>query len=177
MELTASEREALAAIRLGFDGERYRPAEWETRPPTKTEYRAKRDKLDALKKVWGALDRDTQWYLVCGLHAMWIDEAEDLLPEIAPVVDGLLEDMKKPNGAPEQLLGLRDATALLWSAWCATQLGGDVPIGRAAVTEIGAVISSLFEIDATEAERRVRHALRDMEKAGSLPRRGTTRRD
>lgn len=108
---------------------------------------------------------------------MWTDEAEDLLPHIEPVDDGLLKDMKKPSGTPEQLAGLRRATALLWSAWCRTQLGGDVPIGRAAVMEISAAITSLFEVDVTEAERRVRHALRDMEKDGSLPRRGTTRRD
>ena len=177
MELTASEQEALNAIRLEFDGVRYRPADFETRPRTKAEYRAKRDKLDALKKAWGALDRDTQWYLVCGLNAMWTDDAEDLLPNIAPVVDEILEDMKKPSGAPEQLTGLRLATALLWSVWCERQLGGDVTIGRAAVTEIGAAISSVFEIDAMEAKRRVGHALRNMEKEGSLPRRGTTRRD
>jgi len=177
VELTASEREALDAIRLGFLGARYPPPDGVMRPPTKAEYRAKRDKLDALKKAWGALDRDTQWHLVCCLNAMWTDEAEDLLPEIGPVVDGILEDMKKPTGAPEQLAGLRAATALLWSAWCESQLGGDVPFGRAAVTEIGAAVSSLFEIDATEAERRVGHALRAMEKDGSLPRRGTTRRD
>lgn len=177
MELTASERATLDAIRLEFQGARYRPSDWETRPRTKAEYRAKRDKLEALKKAWAALDRDTQWHLVCGLNAMWTDEAEDHLPEIAPVVDRLLEDMKKPSGAPEQLPGLRRATALLWSAWCVRQLGGEVPIGSAAIAEIGATISPLFEIDATEAERRVRHALRDMEKEGSLPRRATTRRD
>ncbi|CAN5521195.1 hypothetical protein BH09PSE4_BH09PSE4_04340 [soil metagenome] len=177
MELTAPEREALDAIRLEIYGARYRPADWEIRPPTKAEYRAKRDRLDALKKAWGMLDRDTQWHLVSGLNAMWSGDAEDRLPEIASVVDRLLEDMKKPSGAPEQLVGLGRATALIWSAWCARQLGGDVPIGRAAVTEIGAAISSLFGIDAADAERRVRHALRDMEKDGSLPRRGTTRRD
>lgn len=156
---------------------RYRPADWDMRPSTKAAYRGKRDKLHALKKVWTALDRETQWHLVSGLNAMWTDEVEDFLPDLSPVVDALLEEMKKPNGAPEQLTGLRQATALLWSAWCGRQLGGDVPIGREAITEIGVAVSSLFEIDADEAERRVRHALRDMEKDGSLPRRGTARRD
>lgn len=177
MELTPSQRAALDAIRLEFDGERYRPPDWQTRPSTKAEYRVKRDKLDALKRAWGALDEDTQWHLVCGLNAMWTDEAEDRLPDVAPVVDGLLEGMAKPSGAPEQLVGLRRATALLWSAWCDRQLGGDVPIGSAAVAEIGAVVSSLFDIGAAESERRVRHVLRSMEKDGSLPRRGTTRRE
>jgi hypothetical protein len=177
VELNDSERAALDAIRLEFDGARYRPADWEVRPSTKDEYRVKRDKLGALKRAWAALDQDTQWHLVCGLNAMWVDEAKDQLPDIAPIVDGLLKDMAQPSGAPEQLVGLRRATALLWSAWCERQLVGDVPIGSAAVAEIGAAVSSLFDIDAAEAERRVRHALRSMEKDGRLPRRGTTRRE
>lgn len=177
MELTPSERAALDEIRFGFFGASCRVPDFEMRPLTKNEYRAKRAKLNALKNVWNALDLDTQWYLVGRLNAMWTDDAEDLLPDINPVVDALLEDMGKPSGAPEQLPGLSRATALLWAAWCERQLGGDVPIGSAAITAIGAEISSLYRIDATEAERRVRNALRGLEKDGSLPRRGTTRRD
>lgn len=177
VELTAAERAALDAIRLEFDGARLLPDSWETRPREKAQYRAKRDRLDALKKAWAALDQDTQWHLVCGLNAMWTGAAADHLPDVAPVVDGLLERMKKSSGAPEQLVGLRRAAALLWSAWCRVQLGGIVPIDGAAVAEIGAAISALYEIPAAEAERRVRHSLREMEKDGTLPRRGTMRRD
>lgn len=177
MELTESERAALEYIRLEFYGACYRSSDSPLRPRAKAEYRAKRDKLEALKRAWSALDQNTQWHLVCGLNAMWMDDVVDYLPDIAPIVDSLLDDMKQPSGAPEQIVGLRRATAVLWSAWCARQLGGDVPIGRAALTEIGTAVSSLFEIDPVEAERRVRHALREMEKDGSLPRRGTTRRD
>lgn len=177
VELTDSERAVLDDIRLEYDGTRYRSSDSQPRPLAKADYRLKRDKLEALKRAWSVLDQNTQWHLVCLVKAMWSDEIEDHLPNIAPIVDSLLDDMKQPSGAPEQLVGLRRATAVLWSAWCARQLGGTVPIGRAAVTEIAKVVSSLFEIDAAEAERRVRHALRDMEKDGSLPRRGTTRRE
>lgn len=177
MELTVSQRAALDDIRFEFLGATCRASDFEMRPLTKTEFRAKRDKLNSLKKIWNALDRDTQWYLVSGLHAMWTDDAVDRLPDITPVVEALLEDMKKPSGAPEQLPGLRRATALLWTAWCEQQLGGDVPIDSAAITAIGSELSSLYRISATEAERRVRNALRDLEKDGSLARRGTTRRD
>lgn len=177
MELTVEEGAALEAIRLEFLGARFRPVDFEMRPPTKAEYRAKRDKLVMLKNAWRALDRDTQWHLVCGLNAMWTDEIEDFLPDLGPVIDWVLDEMKKPSGAPEQILGLRRATSLLWSAWCARQLGGNVPISSASISEIAAEVSTLFSITVTEAERRVRHALRDMEKDGSLPRRGTTIRD
>jgi hypothetical protein len=177
VELTDSERAVLEAIRFEFDGVRYRAADFELRPPTKAAYRAKRDKLDALKKAWIELDENTQWHLVSGLNAMWTGEAEDHRPAIAPVVDALLEMMTKSNGAPEKFVGLRRATALLWSSWCSVQLGGAVPIGREAVGAIGAEISALFDIPVPEAERCVNHALRDMEKDGSLPRRRTTKRD
>lgn len=177
MELTIAERAALDEIRLEFDGARYRPDDWEMRPTAKVEYRAKREKLKALKRAWGALDHETQWYLVCGLNAMWTGVADDHLPDVAPVVDGLLQEMTKPSGKPEEVVGLRRATVVLWSAWCAGQLGGAVPIGSAAVAEIGAAVSALFEIPVSEAQRRVEHSLREMEKNGTLPRRGTTRRD
>lgn len=177
MELTASQRATLEDIRIEFLGATCRAPDFEMRPPSKTEFRAKRDKLKSLKKIWNALDRDTQWYLVCGLNAMWTDDVEDRLPDITPVVEALLEDMERASGAPEQLPGFRRATSLLWAAWCEQELGGDVPIGSAAVTAIGSELSSLYQIDPTEAQRRARNALRDLEKDGSLVRRGTTRRD
>jgi len=177
VELTAAEHDALEAIRFEFDCTRHRPADWEMRPSTKPEYHAKRDRLDAIKKAWEALDHDTQWHLISGVVAMWADEANDQLPDVAPIVDGLLEEMKKPTGAPEQLVGVRRATLLFWSAWCRGQLGGDVPIGSAAIAEIGAALGALYGIPSFEAERRARNSLRKMEKEGILPRRATTRRE
>jgi hypothetical protein len=177
VELTVEDREKLVAIQFGFYGAHSRPADMEMRPPTKAEYRTKRGRLSALKKAWAALDQATQWRLVCGLNAMWTDEAEDHLPDVGPVVDGLLDEMRKSNGAPEEFVGLRRATALLWSVWCKNQLGGHVPIGSDVIAEIGAEVSALFRIPACDAERRVENALRDLEKDGSLPRRGTTRCD
>lgn len=176
MELTNSQIAALDDIRFEFLGASCRAPDFNMRPSTKAEFRGKRDKLKSLMRIWSALDLDTQWYLVCGLNAMWTDDVEDLLPDITPVVESLLEQMEKPSGAPEQLLGIRRAVALLWTAWCEQQPGGNVPIGRVAIVAIGSVLTSVYGIDAPEAERRVRHTLRDLEKGGFLERRGTTRR-
>ncbi|WP_147414306.1 hypothetical protein [Sphingomonas gilva] len=149
-------------------------ADMDLRPRDKGEYRKLQAKLHALKKAWSALDDDVQWHLVCGVNTMFKDEADDHLPNIAPLVDALIDEMKKPTGAPIQIDGLSPVVEFLWSVRCRQELGGYVPL-EPAIEPIAAEVSRTFLLSQEEARRRVGHMLRRLEKQGWLPRRPTAR--
>src|SRR6185437_14398752 len=142
MELTAAQRGELDLIRS--EGQRDAYAR-DARPPTKPAYRETRRRLEALRDAWEAVDHDTRMQISLGVSRMWDDDSDEAsLPDLAPVIDDLLAGMELPGHRPEDVPGVGQATALLWSAWCARRPAGEVPIDRDAREAIGAELAALF---------------------------------
>lgn len=164
MELTIGQRQELTAIRLEGQGAAYRR---DTRPMSKEAYRDKRKRLQALRAAWDAIDHDTRVQMLIAIARMWSDETP--LPDLAPVIDDIMDGMELPDHRPEDIPGLGRATFLLWSAWCAGRPGGEVAIDREAREAIGAEVAALFGTTTPEAERRVTNVLRALDKNCELP--------
>lgn len=166
MDLSEAERAQLKAIRDRFVGQIYvRDA---SRSDSKAEYRLRRRDLEALRNAWGEIDSDTQEHITAAIYQMWQDDGP--FPDLSSVVSGLLHEMEMPSGRPEELPGLSDTAALLWSIWSANR-PFPAPIDREALRDIGAHIATQFGIAQIEAERRVGSALRNLDKEDQLPNR------
>lgn len=172
MELSDEARARLASIKLAHEYSTHRPKEFNTRPKTDALYEQKKRKIAALRKAWASLDEDTRWDVVGGIKLMW-DDAESAvgeLPDIEPLLNRLLEEMKKAPHGPEHIEGFNEATMILWGAWVASNHGDGVPYGAEMSIAAGAAaiserLAAIFDITPAEAEKRAKTTLHSREKA------------
>jgi hypothetical protein len=169
MDLSDEQRKELEIIRYGYDSFLQGPVDGERRPATKSKYRQRQRTLNAFTKAWRELDEEVEWDVVCGLRALWGEEVESQPfnpngkirpPDAGRVVERLLDEMKKPNGSPEDYPGFGEATLLLWTAYCKDRPPW-VKIDDEACAEIGEIVAGIFGLDRDTAHIRVKNWLNE----------------
>lgn len=173
MELTPKQRAELAAIREDHVAEMYRR---DGRRGDKIATRGFRERLTVLADAWDALDEDTQTHILVAVVRDWGDEA-CVAPSVSSIARVLSEETVMATGTPPHVPGLRQATMLLWTAWCdQRQWEQPVMISRDALASMGEKIVELFGLTDAEARRRVENILRDLDAKSELARREVTRK-
>lgn len=169
MELTNLQRSELAAVCSRAAGDALVQHGIAEMRGTSSHYDRQRPRLRTLASAWAAIDHDLRLRIVAAIHAMWEDQSEDQpLPDLAPIIEELLEAMELPTGTPPALPGFKDAVKCLWSFWVDNehQSGAIPPISKTARTAISAEVAPLFNLTDNEAMRRVTNTLRELDRPG-----------
>lgn len=163
MELTATQRADVAAIRDAAVAEATHSYTRHARPPGGREaFKAWGRKLDALGAAWADLDHDTQMHLLVKIVTQWTDDDSEVVPDLSLIAHDLKKGLALPQHAEERQPGLMAATKYLWRVWV---IDKPEPINMSAGAKfISSELAPLFGVTESTISKRVESILRDWAK-------------